>query len=153
MQPTPEIILRDVHRLPSPSIWPPAPGWWLVIAAVLVVGAVVHYSLRRKRRHRLAVARLFDDAMADAPDAPAKVAAMSALLRRAARRHRHDADVLDGDAWLQALDEGARRPLFQSRVGRLMIDGGYRKTLDDEDVDALRGLARTRFLQWMGMSK
>ena len=152
MQAAPDIVLRDIHRVPAPPLWPPAPGWWLVLLVVILVGSAVYIWLRRRRARRLAVERVFDDAMADAADAPAKVAAMSALLRRASRRHRDDADVLDGVAWLEALDEGAKTPLFQSSIGRMMIDGAYRKDLDPSDVDVLQGMARTRFLEWMGVA-
>lgn len=153
MQPAPDIVLRDIHQLPAPSLWPPAPGWWLVLAILLLIGAALYIWLRRRRLHRAAIARIFDDAMHQAGDGPAQVAAMSALLRRASRRHRDDADVLDGEAWLQALDEGRELPLFQSGIGRLMIDGGYRKQLDPHDVEALRGIARVRFLEWMGAAR
>lgn len=152
MQPAPEIVLRDIHQTPVPPLWPPAPGWWLVLATLLLVAAALHFWLHRGRLRREAIARIFDDAMREAGDGPAQVAAMSALLRRASRRHRDDADVLDGEAWLQALDEGCDLPLFQSAIGRLMIDGGYRKHLDTHDVEALRGIARARFLEWMGVA-
>lgn len=153
MQPAPEIVLRDIHQPPAPSLWPPAPGWWLVLAAVLVVGGAMYLWLRRRRIRRAAIEKIFDDAMDAAADPPAQIAAMSALLRRASRRHRTDADVLDGEAWLQALDENAKLPLFQSGIGRLILDGGYRRDIDPADVDRLRMLARTRFLEWMGVAR
>ncbi len=153
MQPTPDLILRDIHQPPAPPLWPLAPGWWWVLAILLAIGVATFVWLRRRRQRRIAIERLFDDAMDAAPDAPSQVAAMSALLRRAARRQRADADVLDGDDWLAALDAGAKLPLFQSGIGRLMLDGGYRKDLDPADVDVLRGIARTRFLEWMGVAR
>ena len=153
MQSAPGIELRDVHQLPSPPLWPPAPGWWLLLAALIVMGGATFFWLRQRRLRRIAVERLFDEAMDDAADAPAQVIAMSALLRRAARRHRQDADALDGEAWLAALDEGAKLSLFQSGIGRLMMDGGYQKDLDPVDVEVLREISRTRFLEWMGVAR
>lgn len=153
MQQQPEIILRDIHQLPSPPFWPLAPGWWLALAMVLLIGSAIAFWLRRRRQKRLAVEKIFDDAMAEAVDAPAQVAAMSALLRRASRRHRSDADVLDGNTWLEALDEGAKLPLFQSEAGRLMLDGGYRRDIDPADVEVLRRISRARFLEWMGVAR
>lgn len=153
MQPAPDIVLRDIHRVPPPSWWPPAPGWWIVFALVVIAGTAMAWWMRRRRRHRQAIEALFDEAMGEAGDGPAQVAAMSSLLRRAARRHRDDADVLDDAAWLAALDEGAKTPLFQSNIGRLMLEGGYRRDIDPHDLDVLRTAARTRFLQWMGVAR
>lgn len=151
MQPEPDIVLRDIHRVPAPPMWPPAPGWWLLLGAIIVMAMVAWGWLRWRRRRREAIARMFDEAMRDAGDAQARVAAMSSLLRRAARRHREDADVLDGDAWLHALDDGTKVPLFQSGIGRLMLEGAYRRDIDPLDVDALEAAARARFLDWMGV--
>ena len=153
MQPAPEIVLRDIHRLPAPPWWPPAPGWWIAFALVAAAGIVWTAWMRRRRQHRLAIESLFDVAMREAGDGPARVAAMSSLLRRAARRHRADADVLDGDDWLAVLDEGTESPLFQSNIGRLLLEGGYRRDIDPHDLDVLHIAARTRFLQWMGVAK
>ena len=36
-----ELVLRDVHVPAAPSLWPPAPGWWLVAAAVLAIIAII----------------------------------------------------------------------------------------------------------------
>ena len=82
-------------------------------------------------------------------DGPARVAAISGLLRRAARRHVPDAANREGDAWLALLDEGLEAPLFSQGPGRLLRDGAFRPGLDDADVEALRELARARFIGWM----
>ena len=86
MQPEPDIVLRDIHRVPAPPMWPPAPGWWLLLGASIVMAMVAWGWLRRRRRRREAIARMFDEAMRDAGDAQARVAAMSSLLRRADSR-------------------------------------------------------------------
>src|SRR3546814_12347611 len=58
----------------------------------------------RARRRRAAIVRLFDERL-DAANTPVeRVAAMSELLRRAARRRDPAADRLQGDAWLAFLD-------------------------------------------------
>ncbi|CAN5684605.1 DUF4381 domain-containing protein [soil metagenome] len=148
------LVLRDIHAAVAPPWWPPAPGWWLLFAAVLMATALVvaWWAHRRWRRRR--IARLFDDSLATAGSPPRQVAAMSELLRRAARRHDADADRLQGEAWLRFLDAGADPPRFAGETGQLLLDGGFRRDTDPQlDPDLLATLhaaARARFLQWMG---
>ena len=100
------LVLRDIHQPPAPPLWPPAPGWWLLVAALLlVIAAWAWFATRRRKRRRL-VAALFDEALRTAPTPAEQVAAMSELLRRAARRRDPAADRLDGEAWLEFLDRG-----------------------------------------------
>ena len=40
--------LRDIHLPEAGSIWPLAPGWWLLAAAVVALGLLA--LLERKRR-------------------------------------------------------------------------------------------------------
>ena len=45
--------LRDLHAPLEPPWWPPAPGWWLVLLATLVLGAIAtRYAVPRLRRWR-----------------------------------------------------------------------------------------------------
>ena len=141
--------LKDVHPGLAPSWWPPAPGWWMVAAGGLLVAAGAWWWLRRRRMRRAAILQLFEDAV-DAAGSPAQqVAAMSDLLRRAARRVQPGAEALDGEAWLAALDAGLPEPLFGNGPGRLLLDGGYRRELAPAQVEALRVVARLRFASWM----
>lgn len=139
----PSLVLRDIHHPPAPPWWPPAPGWWLLAALLLLaIGAWAWWAARRRKQRR-AIAAVFDDTVAAGDTPAAQVAAMSELLRRAARRLDPDADRLQGEAWLSFIG-------FDEGPGRLLLDGGYRYEVDPQQVDALRPLARARFLQWMG---
>lgn len=145
----PTLVLRDIHQPVAPAWWPPAPGWWLLAAALLAaVLAWRHWRARRARRHRR-IAALFDAALAAADDPPAQVAAMSELLRRAARRRDPLADRLDGDAWLAFLDGDKGAQAFRTGPGRLLLDGGFRPQVDAEALAQLRTVARARFVDWM----
>lgn len=142
-----ELLLRDVHVPPAPSLWPPAPGWWLVAGAV-ALAAVIAWWIRRKRRRRiLAWQKLFDEACGDASPA-AQVAAISELLRRAARRVNAKADQLQSEAWLRLLD-GQKHKAFSEGAGRLLLEGGYRRDVPTEEFAAAKALARARFLELM----
>lgn len=149
----PDLVLRDIHVTAAPGWWPPAPGWWWLAAAVVAVLVVVTGLRWRRARQRSAWARLFDAQVEAAIDAPARIAAMSALLRRAARRVRADADRLQGDAWLAFLDEGGGPPVFVDGAGRLLHDGGFRRHVDDDALDALQAAARMRFLSLMAAGR
>ncbi|MEN4905114.1 DUF4381 family protein [Luteimonas sp. TWI1437] len=149
----PDLVLRDIHVTAAPGWWPPAPGWWWLAAAVVAMLAVVAGLRWRRARRRRAWARLFDAQVEAAIDAPAKIAAMSALLRRAARRVRPDADRLQGDAWLAFLDEGEGPPVFVEGAGRLLHDGGFRRAVDGDVLDALHAAARLRFLALMAAGR
>ena len=152
------LVLRDIHATPAPSWWPPAPGWWIVAGIVVAAFALLAGWRLRAHRRRDAIAALFDREVDAAPNPPQQIAAMSELLRRAARRHDARADTLHGEDWLRHLDAAATnakrkapvRTDFSEGPGRLLLDGGFRRDVDAGEVAALRALARQRFLQWMG---
>ncbi|HQX93800.1 MAG: DUF4381 domain-containing protein [Thermomonas sp.] len=141
--------LRDVHEGVAPAWWPPAPGWWLLLGAIVIVATLLGWRAAAKRRRREAILRLFDDALAHAGTPAQQVAAMSELLRRAARRKHAGADRLLGDEWLRFLDEGMPRPVFSTGAGRLLGDGGFRPQVAAQECAVLRDLARERYLRWM----
>ena len=151
MQQATELVLRDVHVPAAPSLWPPAPGWWLVAGAVLAVIALIWLLNWRKQRLLQARQRLFDEACGNLP-ASAQIAAMSELLRRAARQIDRHADRLQGEAWLQFLD-GKQGHDFSKGAGRLLLEGGFRRDVADADLAATKYVARARFLELMAKKK
>ena len=146
---TPALRLHDVHAGSAPAWWPPAPGWWVARALVGIVLALLAWWRIRRRRRDAVILRLFDLAVADAGSPSRQVAAMSELLRRAARRKDAGADTLDGEDWLRFLDAGLPQPVFSAGAGALLRDGGFRTDVAANEVDALRVVARARFLDWM----
>lgn len=145
----PDLVLRDIHQPPAPPWWPPAPGWWILAAVVLLVSVLAAWWLARRRRQRRRVAALFDDALEAAPQPAAQVAAISELLRRAARRRDPDADRLQGEDWLRWLDRELAPARFSTGPGRLLLDGGFRREVPDADVADLRALGRAAYLELM----
>lgn len=147
------LVLRDIHQPPAPAWWPPAPGWWLLAALLLAALAFGIWIAKRRARRRRAIAALFDDTVAQAPNAPARVAAVSELLRRAARRRDAGADRLNDEAWLRFLDGDAGGAPFSTGAGRLLLDGGFRRDIDQAQLAALLPLARRRYLQLMAVRR
>lgn len=149
----PTLVLRDIHQPPPPSWWPPAPGWWMVFAALLLAFAAWTWWKHRRKLRRIAITRLFDDAVSAAETPAAKIAAMSEQLRRASRRIDPDADRLEGDDWLRFLDRGLPQPMFAAGAGALLRDGGFRRDVSESEIEGLREIARERFLAWMEARK
>jgi hypothetical protein len=95
------------------------------------------------------------DSAAALGDPTARLAAISQLLRRAARLRDPHATQLHGEAWLQFLDQvdgiAGRRSdpgsseNFSSGIGRVLLDGPYQPQADASAVDALIAPARRRF--------
>lgn len=143
-----KLPLRDVHLPEPPSWWPPAPGWWLLGAAILLVllGLAGWIAWRRLRRRRWL--RWFEQASEGHGTLPERLAAISALLRRAARRRQPGAELLQGEAWLRFLD-GADGTGFSAGPGRLLLEGSFRRDVDADAFVAARALARKRFLELM----
>ena len=139
--------LRDIH-LPEPvSWWPPAPGWWLLVALSLVVVAGLLWLWRYRRRQtprRVALAeltRLRADFQRDG-DGAAVATGISALLRRLALTHfpRSQVAGLVGDAWLQFLDRTGDNTQFSAGPGRALIRAPYRPT-EAFEIEALLNVA------------
>lgn len=149
--------LRDIHLPPPPPWWPPAPGWWVLLALALALLALALSWLRRdlvRRRWRSRVLEELERIAAGDPQAvdPAGcVAAVSALLRRAARLLDPAAAALPDEAWLRFLDarlpptERASAP-FHDGVGRALVELPWRRPDDPAfaalDRPALFALAR-----------
>lgn len=143
--------LRDIHLPADPSWWPPAPGWWVLLGIVLVLVAVALILLRkwqRRRRWRVRVMSELDSIAAHQQretDPVRVVAEVSQLLRRASRLLDTAAPSLHGEAWLRFLDGPLEGTDFSDGIGRVLLEGPYRRDLD-MDTDALLALAR-RWLQ------
>jgi hypothetical protein len=144
-----DLVLRDIHQPPAPPWWPPAPGWWWLSALVVVGAAVLLWRVWRRHRHRRAIERLFDHTVSIADTPAARIAAISELLRRAARRRHPGADTLIGEDWLRLLDEGLKAPVFAGGIGAVLRDGAFRRDITPQQVDALQRVARERFMDWM----
>lgn len=115
-------VLRDIH-LPSAHWWPLAPGWWLLVACVVLVAIGVAWWLRRVARGNpvRAVLREIDAleaAHARDGDAAQLANEASRLMRRVALRVAPDMAAQTGATWhafvlAHASGETVRRALDQ----------------------------------------
>ena len=133
MDPT-QIPLRDLHLPDAIALWPPAPGWWFVMAlGLLALAYLLRFWWRTRSRgaaRRYAMRQLdaLVAAYAQHRDLIRFGADASALLRRAmlAYAPREDVAGLTGDAWLAWLDRDLAQPVFVNGAGRALLDLPYR---------------------------
>lgn len=146
--------LRDIHLPGAPAFWPPAPGWWLLAAAMLAllvwagIVAARRYRLYRRRKRVLAVLTGLEQAFASAPS-PEHLARISVLMRRLAlaRFPRKQVATLTGDAWLRFLDDSGGNGRFAAGPGRALASAPYQRSLPaDLDSAGLAALVR----EWVG---
>lgn len=135
------LALRDVHLPPAPPWWPLSPGFWLVLALLVLVGAVAGLRSASRYRRRRQLEQEFDRRMAGTVSPVEQVMRMAELLRRAALACDAGTAGLHGEAWLAWLDRGLPGT-FSGGAGRLLLDGGYRQHLEPAQAQALWPLAR-----------
>lgn len=147
MQPE-QLPLHDIH-LPEPIsfFWPLAPGWWLLLAFVLLLILVSIWILRFRKRNaakRFALRNLKKLETAFSNNPKKLVQEISTLLRRfyITKYPRNEVASLTGEAWLEFLDKQLGKQLFTEGEGRCLIDAPYRKNVEI-DTKALLNLCRT----------
>jgi hypothetical protein len=135
--------LENLHPVVPPDpvpLWPPAPGWYVVIAVVLVASVVTGWRAWLRRRddsyRREALAELQRCETKALPD----------LLRRAALSAwpRNRIAALTGQAWHRFLDQSMGATRFEAGAGALLDTVAYRgaDTLRQEQAEALRSAVR-----------
>ncbi len=127
---TPE--LRDIH-LPEPiSWWPLAPGWWITLAAIILIIAAVFitrkiYLGKQLRRDINTELEFIKQQYQQVENKPQLARDLSILLRRANISYYPESNIagLTGEQWLQHLDKTNDRPLanlaFQSETGGILL--------------------------------
>ncbi len=125
--------LPDIALPPAIGIWPLAVGWYVVIAVLFIflVVAVCYYIQRaRQLRPRKIILQKLSELQlryARESDAVALAAEVSALLRKATLLAfpRRDVAGLQGQAWLNFLDNTGKTTEFTRGVGRVLVTAPY----------------------------
>lgn len=132
--------LKDIH-LPAPvSIFPLAPGWYIVLAVLLVIIILfILWQMRRaskqyKLKQVLALLAQIE-AKAESSDVEQReevLPEISILLKRVAREKFSELHPqnLFGEKWLQFLDRSGKTTEFTSGAGRILLDVYKRQSLE-----------------------
>ena len=119
--------LHDVVEPDTVSFWPPAPGWWIVLAATATMAGALcwngYVAWRRNAYRRAALAEL-------PTTEPTRI---PALLKRVALAAypREQVASLSGDAWLEFLERTGGVPMHRG-----LLDLAY--CVKANDVAAIR---------------
>lgn len=147
-QPTPTDPLSELRAIHTPEPvenWPPAFGWWVLLAIILAtIGytaskLIKHY---KSRRHlRLAITELEDCYQhtislhkneEDNESARNYLNTLNSLLKRVALIDypQHNAASLVGKSWLEFLNQTSDTNKFTHGAGKVLAQGAYERTID-----------------------
>jgi len=135
--------LRDIHLPEGVLWWPPAPGWWALIALILMLAAGLLW-LGWRRRHqplaRLSMGELerIRQAHRGGRSERATVGAVARLLRRTLISYRGRAQhaAATGENWLAELEQLAPQHGFSAAQMQLLAHDRYQASFEC-DVDSL----------------
>ena len=140
-----QLPLRDIHLPGSPGWWPPAIGWWLLAALVLVGVALyaLHFYRARHKRAALKAMTSVRAALEKGAEPVACLQFLSTILRRFAMtsvaRVPGEPDVagLIGERWLRYLDGRWSRTDFSAGLGKRLLVAPYARPNSIERGTAL----------------
>jgi hypothetical protein len=149
------IPLRDLHLPDAVGWWPLAPGWWLLVAVLLVALAYgLHAAYRRwrhnaPRRYALRELKRVRSEYDRGIDSVTLGKELSELLRRAmlAYAPRNEVAGLTGETWLEWLDRGLDDRPFTKGAGRILESLPYLGSDQENravDIDELTDVVRRR---------
>mgnify|MGYP003664734591 CR=1 FL=1 len=136
--------LRDLQLPDAIGLWPPAPGWWLLIW----LGLKLYRYRQRNRYRRQALQELARLGQSDLKQQQPQqwLQQLNQLLRRAALAAYPAAQVapLSGTAWVEFLYSSSRLEGFRQPLGCSLASGPYQPKIA-VDAEALQQLAQ----QWI----
>lgn len=129
--------LRDIHLPNAIGAWPPAPGWWLLLALICVTVFFIgrklqkYYQCRAYRRSAQQQLEKIKRQWQESGDQQRYLSQLAIILRRTALSFYADAAILTGTQWLDFLDASHGQPTsqqkhFSSPLGQLLITEAYR---------------------------
>ena len=141
--------LKNLHDVVAPapeSMWPPATGWYVLAALILVTAVLVTIQLiMRWWRNRYRKAGLFEltQLRKSSSDPSQTVAGIDRILKRVAlvAWPRKEVAGLSGDSWITFLNQTAPSKLFDVEQARklhhVVYSSKLRSNVSDEQLDWL----------------
>lgn len=146
MNPGQNLPLRDIHLPDAVSWWPLAPGWWILLAIVVVTVIGLYLLIRRltkpviKKSARAELQQVLDD-YAEHQDAEKLVQQLSILMRRIGISYlpRHQSAGVTGNSWYECLNGISRNAPLSPQSIELLSSAPYRPGLkiEQSQLDAL----------------
>lgn len=142
--PTPDPLaeLRDIHLPEAVSAWPPAPGWWILVASIIllaVASCITYHYYKRSALKRTALNELSTIAQHYHDQPQQLLQQLSQLLRRVAlaTHSRKTVAGLNDQCWLTFLDQFVSGAQFSQGDGQLLAQGPYQTMPPNFDAQAL----------------
>lgn len=137
--PDPLVHLKDIHLPPPISWWPLAPGWYVLIALLVLIAVFIFYRINTSYRHARAkkqALRLLIDYQKHYQkenNAALASARISELLRRVALAYypREKVASLHGEEWVCFLNETGKGIDF-NLVKEMLLDAPFKT---DQSMD------------------
>lgn len=146
MNPAQTLPLRDIHLPGAVSWWPPAIGWWITLALVILMLWLSFWLFRRltrpvvKKSAKAQWATLLDEYRQSA-DKQAFMQQLSVLLRRIGISYlpRSETAGITGKAWYRRLNELVNKPALYEQSIELLSSAPYRVQADipDQQIEHL----------------
>ena len=127
--------LRDIHLPDAVSWWPPAIGWWLILA-LLILLPIIFWAMRKfmarrqLRKQSLAALTSIETSFGQHQNQQQLVSELSILLRRIciSRFPRADVASLNGEAWTTFLNSQANS--FDADTCQALSSGPFQRQCD-----------------------
>lgn len=131
--------LRDIHLPDGVSMWPPAYGWWVILAAIIgVILLLKIIKILRQKSKKLYALRVLK-AINEQNNVLAALK-VSEILRRICVYKYKQAVVLMGQDWLDFLNQHCKEKI-SGKAAKLLLDAPYMSpssnTYDNEDFKKL----------------
>lgn len=154
MEQDPLSQLRDIH-IPAPGgLWPPAPGWWMLLVSLIMLAVAITILIRRRRQKNawFRIAHRDLERLANRAAVTSQwFSELNLLLKQSALARYPDQqpESLTGSEWVDFLLETSPRDRVASRpVVTAMVESCYQPSPGCAPDDAIR-FARL----WMGGQK